>query len=169
MSRSDGSAPLAAELFTILGARPLSETPLQLHQVWIGELAGRVYGITTSPPGYVSPGLDQEKLQRHAAIAAIQRCFGSDDFVELLASKSADLDLIFSDLAETAMDEALLVVNDRYVPCSTMTYEEVEFASGSDPLRWPFTVARIAWSQEPWPVLAGPTPLDAADSDTRSA
>ncbi len=86
----------------------------------------------------------------------------------MLASEEVDLDVIFSDLSETVMGEAQVVVDDHPVLCCTMTYTGVEFASGSDPARWPFTVARSEWSTEPWPVLAGPKSLNAAHSDIRA-
>jgi hypothetical protein len=82
------SAP--SRLFRLVGARALTETPLQPHVAWLGEVRGDVYGLITSPVGYAA-SIGDDDLRRHAFFAAIQRCFLSEEFLALMETESVDL------------------------------------------------------------------------------
>jgi hypothetical protein len=149
-----GSESLAADgVFVICGANALTETPLQPHVVWLGSVDGDVHGIITSALGYVD-GANRSEVLRHAFISAIQRCFLSEELVDLMGTDPVDLDLVFEDLATTEFGDSKIEVDGASVVCRRTVYRGVEFACGHDPVRWPFTVARRSGASRDWPPLA---------------
>jgi hypothetical protein len=153
MRASDVASDPPAGLFTLVGAQALTETPPQPHVVWLGEVRGRVYGLITSPIGYImSVGADD--IRRHAFVSAIQRCFLSEEFVSLMDVEPVDLDKIFYELGTSEFGNAAVDVGGTTVPCCAVVYRGVKFVGGFDQSLWPFTLARRAVERGAWPQLA---------------
>lgn len=139
-------------MFVVQGARPVTDTPLQPHSVWLGERDQVIYGVITSPI-VSSGGMPAQDLQRHALLGAVQRCYASEDFVRLLESGPFDIAKIFDDLATTSFGSTTVQVQGHPVLGCTVAYGGVAFVGGSDPMSWPFLVARRADVVGDWPAL----------------